>query len=389
MADYDLALGIKPPQIDVATPLLTAAKIRASEQASQLHNVQTQQAQMELRRDQLGELVRSLDPYVGKPEFADKWRDIHDEGARRGIIPPQAMSMRDNPSVLAYQSLRAATMTPDQQFRQTESERAQRNFESTQALEREKMDKPIIVGPGAKAVKPSSGETVAANEDISDEDAKGIATRYVDTGNRMVMSGVGLRGTARNRVQHFIDEVMKEKGISTQDMGNREAEWEGRKAGQRVLGTQEAKMGSAAFEAEGAIKLARPVIDRVPRTSFLPLNQLIQGYQKQTLNPDQAELFTRLQAIVNTYSAVMSRGANITTDASRHRADDLLNGAADAKTLHRVMDTMQQEIDMAKNSPERMRKFYNEKYGAKAVEGGTPPPAPTPGAGAADPLGIR
>jgi hypothetical protein len=117
----------------------------------------------------------------------------------------------------------------------------------------------------------------------------------------------------------------------------------------------EAKMGSAAFEAEGAIKLARGVIEKLPRTSFLPFNQLIQGFSKKTLNPDQAELFARAQAIVNTYSAVMARGANITTDSSRHHAAELLNTAFDPPTFNRIMNTMLNEIEMAKHSPARMR----------------------------------
>ena len=130
-------------------------------------------------------------------------------------------------------------------------------------------------------------------------------------------------------------------------------------------------MGSAAFEAEGAIKLAGGVIEKLPRTSFLPFNQLAEAYSKKTLNPDQAELYARAQAIVNTYSAVMSRGANVVTDSARHHASDLLNTAYDPATFNRVLDTMLNEIEMAKASPARMQQFYREHYGPKSVEHGT------------------
>lgn len=202
---------------------------------------------------------------------------------------------------------------------------------------------------------------------ISDEDAKDIAKRYVETGDRTHLQGLGMTGSNKAKVNHFITEVQKEQGISNQDLGTRVAEWEGRKAGQRTLGTQEAKMGSAAFEAEGAIKQARGVIERLPRTSFLPINKLIEGYQNNTLNPDQTELYGRTQAIVNTYAAVMARGANVTTDSSRHHAQELLKTAGDPATYNRMLDTMLQEIDMAKKSPERMRQFYREQYGSKAL----------------------
>jgi hypothetical protein len=154
-------------------------------------------------------------------------------------------------------------------------------------------------------------------------------------------------------------------------MAQRTVEFEGRKAGSRTLGTMESKMGAAAIEAEGAIKLARDVIKRVPRTSFMPFNKLIEGYQKNTLDPDQAELFTRVTAIANTYSAVMSRGANVTTDSARHHAHELLNTAGNAESMNRVLDTMLNEIDMAKQSPAKMQQFYREHYGPKSVEQGT------------------
>lgn len=217
---------------------------------------------------------------------------------------------------------------------------------------------------------PQSGDKVTAKGEkpvVSDEDAKAVAQRYVRTGDRTQLQGLGVSGAARQKVNHYIAEVQKEEGLSDQDLGTRVAEWEGRKAGQRVLGTQEAKMGSAAFEAEGAMNLARGTIDKVPRTSFLPFNKLIEGYSRNTLDPNQVELYGRAQAIVNTYAAVMARGANITTDSARGHAAELLNTAGDHDTWNRMLDTMQQEINMAKGSPEKMREFYRKQFGEKSV----------------------
>src|SRR6185312_4557297 len=98
---------------------------------------------------------------------------------------------------------------------------------------------------------------------LSAEDAKDIARYYVATGDRSRMQGLGLDGNNRAIVNNAISEVKKDLGVSDEELGQRVAEFEGRKAGQRTLGTQEAKMGSAAFEAEGAIKQARGVIERL------------------------------------------------------------------------------------------------------------------------------
>jgi len=236
----------------------------------------------------------------------------------------------------------------------------------------------------------ASGKVIQKGEKpvIPDEDAKAVAERYVRTGDRTQLQGLGVSGAARQKVNHYIHEVQQELGVSDEDLGTKVAEFEGRKAGQRTLGTQEAKMGSAAFEAEGAIKQARGVIEKLPRTSFLPLNQLMQGYSRNTLNPDQAELAARTQAIINTYSAVMARGANVTTDSSRSHAEALLNTAANPESFNRVLDTMLQEINMAKGSPAKMREFYRQQYGAKALAPEVPGTAPPVAGATAAPAAI-
>jgi hypothetical protein len=206
-----------------------------------------------------------------------------------------------------------------------------------------------------------------ARAPISDDDAKALATYYVKTGDASRLNGLGITGEARQKVQHYVVDAQKQMNVTDEELATRKTEFAGRSAGQRVLATQEAKMGSAAFEAEGAIKQARGVIEKLPRTSFLPFNQLAQGYSKNTLNPDQAELYGRTQAIVNTYSAVMARGANVTTDSARGHAEALLNTAANPEVFNRMLDTMLNEIEMAKHSPAKMREFYRDQYGAKAV----------------------
>lgn len=234
---------------------------------------------------------------------------------------------------------------------------------------------------GAKII-PQAGKGTTP---INDDDARAIAQYYVSTGDNSRLNGLGITSAARQAVQKHIREEMDRQKVTPEEMGTRVAEFAGRKAGQRTLATQEAKMGSAAYEAEGAIKQARGIIEKLPRTSFLPLNQLIQGFQKKTLNPDQAELYARAQAIVNTYAAVMARGANITTDSSRHKAESLLSTANDPAVFNRVLDTLLQEINMAKHSPEQMREHYRRVYGPKSLEpeaGGAAAAAAAPAAGA-------
>lgn len=210
-----------------------------------------------------------------------------------------------------------------------------------------------------KIVPKTGGKTSGP---VDQGEARAVAEYFVRTGDMARINALGVTSEARQAVQSQVRHVQKELGVSDEELATKRVEFEGRKAGQRTLGVMEARMGSAAIEAEGAIKQARGVIEKLPRTSFLPWNELLQLKDKKLLNPDQAELYARTQAIVNTYSAVMARGANITTDNSRHHAAELLNTAGDPATFNRVLDTMLQEIAMAKDSPLKMREFYRNMY---------------------------
>ena len=225
---------------------------------------------------------------------------------------------------------------------------------------------PEVAGKLAAAKKPAT-----AVDDIDPVMLKRTAAQYnIIGGSALTNLGRGAQsGAVLQAVRKEAARQDEEAGVTPEQRAQIQAEYQGNKAAQRTLGTQEARMGTAAFEAEGAINLGRDVINKVPRTSFLPWNRLVQGFQNQTLDPNQAELFTRTQGIINAYSAVMARGANVTTDASRHRAEELLNTASNPEVYNRVLDTMQSEIEMAKNAPDRMRQFYMQRYGGQAAGG--------------------
>ena len=238
---------------------------------------------------------------------------------------------------------------------------------------------PQPLGATQTLYMPATGQVVAQGPNVSGastfspRDARLNALRSLN-GDYSWTTGLG-RGAQRGEnfklVTGAIEDIGAERGLNDEQIADTlataNAEFQGRKASERTLGTMEARMGAAAFEAKGAIQLARGVIEKVPRTSFLPWNQLQQGFSKQTLNPDQAELFARTQGIINTYAAVMSRGANVTTDAARGRGEELFNTAVDAPVYNRVLDTITSEINMAINSPEQMREFYRNRFGNKAL----------------------
>lgn len=376
MTDYALALQTKPPSVDVATPLLTAARIRAAD-AEQRKN------EFEYKQSVMGADVRGLVASADSPDFADKWKQTHQSWFDQGFIPQSTLDqVGSNPSLFTLHHLAAATQTPQMALAEKQFAETQKQHGQTFGLEQEKLaelkrqhdiaeEKPVSVPAGAALVSRQGREVFSNRLGSFDEDTiSSMADQYL-AGDKSVMTNLGRGAQGAENIaalRKAIDVRGTAAGLTPAQRAAKLAEFQGFTAGQRSIGTMEAKMGTAAFEAEGAIKLARDVIDKVPRTGFLSFNQLIQGFQKQTLSPEQAELFTRTQGVVNTYAAVMNRGASITTDASRHRAEGLLNTATNPAVYNRVLDTMLSEINMAKGSPERMREHYRKQYGGKAVE---------------------
>ena len=70
----------------------------------------------------------------------------------------------------------------------------------------------IIDGTTGKLPSPDSKFVGSKDKGapVPDEDAKAIAERYVRTGDRTQLQGLGVSGQARQKVNHFIGEVQKE-----------------------------------------------------------------------------------------------------------------------------------------------------------------------------------
>jgi hypothetical protein len=227
-----------------------------------------------------------------------------------------------------------------------------------------------LVTPGAPGSAPGTGGASAyqnTNGIMSDQAIALNAERAMH-GDFSALSQAG-RGTIGQINNAKIMDYMAAHGATPEQLNLAKTEFEGLGAAQKALGTQEAKVGSAAFEAGNAINLARGAIENVGRTnSFGPFNhtfnQLKQLYDEHALNPAQTELYVRAQGVINTYSTVMSRNGS-PTDAARAHAEALLDTAGDSSTWNRALDTLQSEIDMAKKSPEQMRQFYRDQYSGK------------------------
>lgn len=145
--DSAIALGIQPLKIDVATPLMQAAKIRQEQ-------VETQQRVQAMQQDAAGQFARGVAVYADKPEFAQKWSEGLDDLHSRGLMPTQAYeSLRNNPSPLVLQSIIAKTEKPELALHREQFTEAKRHAGVIEAQGQQKINletlKPEKIGTDA------------------------------------------------------------------------------------------------------------------------------------------------------------------------------------------------------------------------------------------------
>jgi hypothetical protein len=128
MADYSVALGVKP--LDVATPLMQAARIRAAE-------TEQQQQKLENTRNTISGEALALLPLYGKPEYEPARQAAAQRLAQLGILGnPQAQEgwERDTSSPIALRSLAMRNSKPEMamsMYNSDQQQQASEKFAST------------------------------------------------------------------------------------------------------------------------------------------------------------------------------------------------------------------------------------------------------------------
>jgi len=248
----------------------------------------------------------------------------------------------------------------------------------SKAAENDAEDKKMrVVAPGAAVVR--GGKEVYRNEGninaaIDDETARFVASQKL-AGDTRAMIGWGRGAQGANnlaKINKFAQEMATEQGLSAQDILARQAEQQGLNAQQRTFGTQTARMSTSSVEAQGAITLGRQASATVPRGDWVPVNKAIQAFQNGTSNPALGKFAAANLAIINTYARAINPNGQPTV-ADKEHAREMLNTAMGPDKYNAVLDQMQQEIDMAHNSPAiAKRGLENIRKGKAFMDGINP-----------------
>lgn len=388
MTDQSIALQVRP--LDIATPLMQAAKMRQMESEQQMQ----QEAH---NRDQVASEMRGLAPYADSPEFAGRWAQSFDNMAQRGVMRPEiAARMRDNPSVMAMHSVLAQSESPQQQFQKQQLAETTRQHNATIGMQREQLEelkrqhglaeeKPVSVPAGASLVNPKSGAVTFSGTDGLSAASTEVTARQIINGDLSGLQNIGrgVQGDAKLTAikNKAADLLINEYGMSPKDAAGHlstklqefKAAGVGANTEARTTASRESNLNLILKATDAAIPEALRLSEEVARTGWVPVNKLIQGGQVMASDPKLKQFgMANLQLAEHWARAMNPTG--VMRDGDRDLALHFLSTADSKETYRAAVMQLKTQITRERD----------------AIKGGaTAAPAPaSPGARKADPLGL-
>jgi hypothetical protein len=199
-------------------------------------------------------------------------------------------------------------------------------------------------------------------------------------------SGAGT-GPLRKALQARASQFWIDHNVSPEIAKSYVQKYGAQQAGARTLAIQEARLTNAIQEVKGTAQQVLDISDRIPRTRYPALNNVILAWKKGTGDEDVVRLGTATETLINDYAATLGRGNNQLTDNARQHARELLERGYSQGQMRATVDQMRIEIDRAAASIRKGMDIYlgitkEEPYrplpsGGAAKPGATTAPAPT------------
>lgn len=239
-------------------------------------------------------------------------------------------------------------------------------------------------GPADPATIKSAADAKRGTAGLLDDDTiHDMAGQYLE-GDKSVMQNLGRGAQGAENIVKLRAEIgrqAREAGMTPREVATKMADFAGRTAAMRTLGTKGANIEYAANTANKAIDLAEEAYSKLPRGQFLPLNQLREMYEKKTSSAEQAAAYAATNTLVNEYARVASGGSSTATEGMRQHAREMLNTAQGPDAFNAVLKMMRREIQTAKAAYNETRKeFLTGDHPGERTDAASTPPAPTGGA---------
>jgi hypothetical protein len=231
----------------------------------------------------------------------------------------------------------------------------------------------------AKAGPASDAASELSKRMFPEETIDGMARQYM-TGDRSVMQnlGRGAQGVETiARLRNKVREIAQEQGLSPQDIATRMAEFGGRQAAERTVGTRMGNITVAMQEANQIAPLALELNDKISayRTQFPNMNAMRNAIDRGTGGEDIVKFDIAAQSLAMAYAkALAPTGAS--DEETRRKARAFLDTAYSNGQFKAAVAQIQREIELSSRTGpaaiKELRKMYGEVPGS---------PEPEPGGG--------
>jgi len=121
-------------------------------------------------------------------------------------------------------------------------------------------------------------------------------------------------------------------------------------ASSKALATQQAKILTAANEADSMIKIVRNASAKIDRTQYPTINAIQNAVDKGTGGKEIVKLNTALNALINSYARAINP-TGVATVSDKNHAREIINSNYASGQLDAILDVMQEEMRVAKASP--------------------------------------
>ena len=195
-----------------------------------------------------------------------------------------------------------------------------------------------VVFPLSTGAPGTAGMSQAALDDA--------ATRLLHGDQTVLANNRGAQGEAQNTaIRNRAADMARSLNVAPSDQTASTIALAGEKSGAQALGTRAANLVVAANELNKFSDQALDASAAVPRTSFVPLNQLTQMVASKTSSPEQAAFYAANESLINSFAQVAGRGTP--TVAGQDHARTLLNTAQDATAYARIVTQLKAEAAAA------------------------------------------
>lgn len=235
----------------------------------------------------------------------------------------------------------------------------------------------VLLQPGKNGVAVQSKLPEGVTLNGVDNDTLASDAARLNAGDPNVLKKYSNKGQGRVDLLRLNNEANRqrvEKGQDPIDITQNYITTQGDTARERTAGTMEGRMAPASIEAQGAFKIAQNAMDNLPRTSYVPVNKIIQMGQAAASNPELKAASVAINTAVMTYSRAIAPTGVGTVDSQQH-AREILDKADGPTATAAAFAQLAREVDMAHASPGIARQYFASARKAR-LEGKPAPEMP-------------